>query len=228
VPDWLTQSFSSDADTSVAALLLRECTALALGLVVAGIYRVTHGRRAVQARSMMATLVLLTILIGMISSVIGDNIARAFSLVGALAIVRFRTVVEDTRDTAFVIFAVGVGMAIGAGYLKVPLVCIPVAAVAAFMFRPRDDEGPAADGRLARDYTLVLRVGTHVNADALLAGSPGVHLALARPISIATARQGAAFEHTYAVRLKPTATPAGLVTQLNATEGVQGVELRGV
>lgn len=50
---------------------------------------------------------------------------------------RFRTVVEDTRDTAFVIFAVAVGMAIGAGYLKVPLVGIPFVALTALFFRPR-------------------------------------------------------------------------------------------
>ena len=49
---------------------------------------------------------LLTILIAMVTMVIGNNMARAFGLVGALSIVRFRTVVEDTRDTAFVIFAV--------------------------------------------------------------------------------------------------------------------------
>src|SRR2546430_13730647 len=45
------------------------------------------------------------------TQVIGDNVARAFSLVGALSIVRFRTVVRDTQDTAYVIFAVVVGMA---------------------------------------------------------------------------------------------------------------------
>jgi len=39
--------------------------------------------------------------------------SRAFSLVGALSIVRFRTVVRDTQDTAYVIFAVAVGMAEG-------------------------------------------------------------------------------------------------------------------
>ena len=59
---------------------------------------------------------LLSILIAMVTQVIGDNVARAFSLVGALSIVRFRTVVRDTVDTAFVIFAVAVGMAVGAGH----------------------------------------------------------------------------------------------------------------
>ena len=69
-----------------------------------------------EAESFVATLVLLTILIAMVTQVIGDNIARAFSLVGALSIVRFRTVVRDTQDTAYVIFAVAVGMAVGANH----------------------------------------------------------------------------------------------------------------
>ena len=67
-----------------------------------------------EAESFVVTLVLLTILIAMVTQVIGDNVARAFSLVGALSIVRFRTVVRDTQDTAYVIFAVAVGMAVGA------------------------------------------------------------------------------------------------------------------
>ncbi len=57
---------------------------------------------------------LLAVLIAMVTQVIGDNVALAFSLVGALAIVRFRTVVRDTQDTAFVMLSVVVGMAVGA------------------------------------------------------------------------------------------------------------------
>ena len=54
-------------------------------------------------------------LVAVVMVVIGDSVARAFSLVGALSIIRFRTVVQDARDIAFVFFALAVGMAIGAG-----------------------------------------------------------------------------------------------------------------
>ncbi len=47
--------------------------------------------------------------------VIGDSIARAFSLVGALSIIRFRTAIQDPRDIGFVFYALAVGMAVGAG-----------------------------------------------------------------------------------------------------------------
>ena len=47
--------------------------------------------------------------------VIGNNLARAFGLVGAMSIIRFRTVLKDTRDIAFIFFGLAAGMAAGAG-----------------------------------------------------------------------------------------------------------------
>ncbi len=96
-------------------IFLRLVTAMVLGGVVVFVYRRTRASNDTTP-SFAVTLVLLTILIAVVTQVIGDNVARAFSLVGALSIVRFRTVVRDTQDTAYVIFAVAVGMAVGAGH----------------------------------------------------------------------------------------------------------------
>lgn len=54
-------------------------------------------------------------LISVVMVIIGDSIARAFSLVGALSIIRFRTAIQDPRDIGFVFYALAVGMAVGAG-----------------------------------------------------------------------------------------------------------------
>jgi hypothetical protein len=78
-------------------------------------FGLTHRGEQPPGHGFIPTLVLLTVLIALVTKVIGNNSARAFSLVGTLALFRFRTVVEDTRDTAFVIFAVVIGMAVGAG-----------------------------------------------------------------------------------------------------------------
>ncbi|MET0213301.1 MAG: hypothetical protein ABW292_09880, partial [Vicinamibacterales bacterium] len=72
-----------------AEVLLRLVLAALLGGVVALVYRRS---RFEPASSFTVTLVLLSILIAMVTQVVGDNVARAFSLVGALSIVRFRTV----------------------------------------------------------------------------------------------------------------------------------------
>src|SRR5437867_8653252 len=136
MPDFLKSPFGSGPDVAPLDVLMRLLAALALGGVVAWIYRRTRKSSEVAA-SFPITLVLLSILIAMVTQVIGDNVARAFSLVGALSIVRFRTVVRDTQDTAFVIFAVIVGMAVGANHLWVALIGLAVVAVAIFILRPR-------------------------------------------------------------------------------------------
>jgi uncharacterized membrane protein YhiD involved in acid resistance len=58
-------------------------------------------------------LVLVTLLAAIAMMVIGNNLARAFGLVGALSIIRFRTVIKDTRDIAFIFAALIGGLAAG-------------------------------------------------------------------------------------------------------------------
>ena len=118
MPDWLTASLSGSQDNPPALMAWHIGTALVLGLAVAWLYRWARRGEAVQT-TFVTTLVLLAAIIAMATQVIGDNVARAFSMVGALSVVRFRTVVKDTQDTAFVIFAVVVGMAAGSNHLTV-------------------------------------------------------------------------------------------------------------
>ena len=98
---------------TLGAIVLNLILAFALGVVIAAVYRWTHTSMA--GNSMVDALIILCMLIAVVMVVIGESVARAFSLVGALSIIRFRTVVQDARDIAFVFFALAVGMAIGAG-----------------------------------------------------------------------------------------------------------------
>src|SRR5947207_5525327 len=109
-------------------------------------------------------MVLLAILLGMVSMVIGSNIARAFALVGALSIVRFRTVVRDTQDTAFVIFAVVVGMAAGADHLWVALLGSAIVVTAVLILRPRR----RVTGWSGEECDLTLRFPLGTNPETLL------------------------------------------------------------
>jgi len=223
MPEWLQDSFPNGHDLPFRLLCLRLGAALALGGAVAGVYRLTQRRPpGAGASGLVPTLVLLTVLIAMVTLVIGNSVARAFSLVGALAIVRFRTVVEDTRDTAFVIFAVAVGMALGAGFLTVPLVGIPVAALAALLFRPAAAAAaPDAGWRL-----LVVRVGAGHDPEALLKRPCDARLAGWELQAAATARQGVAVDLTFRVRLRRAEDAVPFVAELNSLDGVQSVELR--
>ncbi|MEX2218819.1 MAG: hypothetical protein WD749_08670 [Phycisphaerales bacterium] len=231
MPEWFNHTFATDLEHSSLDIAARLISALALGCVVAMIYRLTHGRAGGRGGGglsvgLMATLVLLTVLIAMVTLVIGNNVARAFSLVGALAIVRFRTIVEDTRDTAFVIFAVVVGMALGSGAWQVPILGIPIVAAGAFLFGPRATVNGGALDHGAAEWLLTVRVGNEQLAEGPLDAALGAHLRSWRLSGVISARGGSAFEKTYSVRFLPGQTAAGLAGALTGMEGVQGVELR--
>jgi len=223
MPEWLQESFKTEHDVSVLSAAIRLAVALALGCVVAGVYYVTNAKARTSSTGLIATLVLLTVLIAMVTLVIGNSVARAFSLVGALAIVRFRTVVEDTRDTAFVIFAVGVGMAVGAGFFIVPILAIPFATIAAFVFRASDEPKARPENG---DYSLNIRVGLGQDPEAMFRELFRKHLRQSRLIAVTTARQGAALDLSYVVALAQHDRALALVNDLNGIEGVQQVELR--
>ena len=203
-------------------ILARLVVAMLLGAVVAWVYQRTRPASDTSS-SLAVTLVLLSILIAMVTQVIGDNVARAFSLVGALSIVRFRTVVRDTVDTAFVIFAVAVGMAVGASHSSVALSGIPVVGLAAWFMTRRQT---AAAGDAA--YVLEVRVGLGHDVDSLLGPALNAHLRTRRLLSIATAKQGMAIEVSYRTELRTEQSAGELVKALNLVDGVQSVSLTRV
>ncbi len=220
MPDWLTASLSSSQTNPPIQIAWHIGTALILGMAVAGLYRWAHRGEAIQA-TFVTTLVLLAAVIAMATQVIGNNVARAFSMVGALSVVRFRTVVKDTQDTAFVIFAVVIGMAAGANNLVVALVGLMVVGVASIGLWP-----PRRSSAWERSSsTLSLRIGlgegVRTAAEGLLTGVVD-QLELT---SAATAKQGASLDLTYRVRLRPECSPASLVADLNRLEGVESVDL---
>ncbi len=220
MPDFLKSAFASDTTISPLDVALRLCAALVLGAAVAWIYRRARGPAADRG-SFPGTLILLCVLIAMVTQVIGDNVARAFSLVGALSIVRFRTVVRDTQDTAYVIFAVVVGMSVGAHNLWVAGLGLIIVGLAAwFLCRTPGNAGTVATS----SWLLTLRVGLGHEPEALLGGTLDAHLQKRDLISIESARQGAALDLVYEVQLRANAE--ALVKNLHRLEGVQGASLK--
>lgn len=220
MPEWLRNAVVPPVMAPLEVQLIRFGLAFLFGLAVAGVYFATHRRDATYQPTFIATLVLLTILITLVTQVIGESVARAFSLVGALSIVRFRTVVQDTRDTAFVIFAVVLGMAIGDGHLQIAIVGLVAGSLAAFVLRPWRMRGPNPRA----DWSLLVRVGLGQDP-ALLEPILSRYLENQQPTGAATSRQGSALDLSFRVRLTRGTSPTALVAELNQVEGVQHVEL---
>jgi hypothetical protein len=223
MPEWLTGTLGGVQAPDPVTLVIRLVLAAVFGGIVAFVYRRTRpGDEVVSSFSI--TLVLLTILIAMVTQVIGDSVARAFSLVGALSIVRFRTVVRDTQDTAYVIFAVVVGMAIGADALWVALIGIAVVGVAAAIMRPKGGMPPSTQ----LPYLLHVRLALGLDANDVLTRPLQELTTGRRLVSIGTAGKGMSLEVSYRTALRSPEGAAELVRALNRIDGVQSVALQRV
>lgn len=218
--DWLNEGVAGTSVIAWNVLLFRLIAALVLGLAVAVIYHGTRHSLSVLG-TFPATLVLMCVLIAMATQVIGQNTAMAFSLVGALSIVRFRTVVRDTKDTAFVIFAVVVGMAIGAGQNVVAICGMTVVGFAAFLLRDRT--GNVID--IDRETQLTLKFSWSQALENLATETISKYAYEIEQISVSTVRQGTAIELSFRLRLFPTAKLTEMVAELIRIEGIQSVDL---
>jgi uncharacterized membrane protein YhiD involved in acid resistance len=92
-----------------------------LSAFIGWIYKITH-RGSSYTQSFVFTLVLNGMVVALVMMIVGSNIARAFSLVGALSIIRFRNAVKETRDVGFIFFTMAIGMAVGTQFYTLAVI----------------------------------------------------------------------------------------------------------
>jgi hypothetical protein len=208
---WLDPSAFSTGRLPMSVVLLSILMAFVLGLVVATLYAATH-KGLSYSRNMVHSIVLLAMIVNMVMLVVGDSIARAFGLVGALAIIRFRTVVRDARDTTFIFLALAVGIATGAqqfavGILGTLLIGGVAAALQLSGFATRHSD------------TGMLRVRGAGSLSARLEEVLGDWCRTFELVALREAADGSSAEYSYEIRLYH---PSEREELLRAVRDVQG------
>jgi len=100
------------AQVTALAALTAIALSLALALTIAFIYRKTHCGFS-YSPSFVFTLIIVAILSALVMLVVENSLARAFAILGTFTIIRYRTAIKDTRDTAFLLWAIVTGLAVG-------------------------------------------------------------------------------------------------------------------
>ena len=101
--------------TMGTALKIMGC-ALGLALAIMLVYMFTHRRTGFRP-AILFTMMLLGPIVSIIVICIGSNIARAISIGGGLALIRFRNTVEDPRDIVYFYLSIAAGIACGVGFI---------------------------------------------------------------------------------------------------------------
>lgn len=101
-----------ESSISVGVVALSVVLSFLLGLAISLVYKKTF-RGVSYSQSFVTTLALLAPITTIVMLTIGSNLARAFGLVGALSIIRFRTVIKDTKDIMMVFLSLVIGLSVG-------------------------------------------------------------------------------------------------------------------
>lgn len=107
--------------TTGSEIVTNILVALFCGLFIAWLYRHTY-KGPGYSITFVNSMVVLTMITAVVILIIGNNLARAFGLVGAMSIIRFRTAVKETQDIVYIFFSLTAGMAAGVGYHKIALI----------------------------------------------------------------------------------------------------------
>lgn len=109
-------------------LLISLLLPLVLSFVVTKVYMKVQKTNNYN-KNFIISLFIFATLTSVITMIIGGNLARAFGLIGALSIIRFRNALKDTMDAIFIFWALSVGMASGAGFFLAAIVLTVVIAL---------------------------------------------------------------------------------------------------
>lgn len=172
------------SEFSVADIVLVLALSFVLSAYIGWIYMNTH-RGTSYTQSFVFTLVLNGMVVAMVMLIIGSDIARAFSLVGALSIIRFRNAVKETRDVGFIFFTMAVGMAvgtrfyllavIGAAFISLVILLITrfdwyAREVSSQILRVQVPSGTPFEGLLDKIFVRYTRMSELISVDSVQSG----------------------------------------------------------
>lgn len=101
---------------TLANTLIIIGASIILGLIISISYMKTSKEEVVTS-GFAVTLIMLPAIISIIILLVGNNVARAFSLAGAFSIIRFRSEPKDPKDISYIFFTLAVGLSAGMGYV---------------------------------------------------------------------------------------------------------------
>lgn len=194
-------------------------TALGLGLIISLVYMFIRRANGF-SRGFSMTLIMMPAIVGAIVFLIGNNVARAFSLAGAFSLIRFRSAAGEPRDIAFVLFSLGVGLACGIGYLNYAALFAAIMCVAMIVLHFAGMVGPKSNV-----MQLKITVPENLNYQGLFDDVLRKYAGSWRLRKVKTSDFGTLFELVYTVNLRNPLEGKKFIDELRVRNGNLNISL---
>ena len=200
-------------------VLINIALSFGLTVLIALVYKRTHSGLS-YSRSFVFTLILMSILISVVMMVIGNSIAAAFTLLGAFTIIRFRTAIKETRDIAFVFWALVTGMAVGTGSYVLAIITT-ASIIVIVLLLSKINFGSIKN----YDHVLVFLIDTAMASADVYKPLFDKYLKFDSLLNINTREEGRRLDFTFSVRFVSDADINTFITEFKNLNGVSGVSL---
>jgi uncharacterized membrane protein YhiD involved in acid resistance len=204
---------------SVTDVVLGLVLSFVLTAFIGWVYKITH-KGTSYTQSYVHTLVLMGMVVSVIMLIVGSNIARAFSLVGALSIIRFRNAVKETRDVGFIFFAMAIGMATGTKFYLLAVIATIIVSLVILIMNRFDWYSREASSQI-----LKIQIPNNVEFDTLFDGLFVKYTRASDLISVDSVRSGMLTELIYSIGLKRSANTQAFLTEVKRLNGNNRVTL---
>lgn len=213
------EEFNNIARLNTDPILILKHLSIALlcSVIIAAVYRITY-KGPSYSTQFVNSLILLSLITSVVIMVIGNNLATAFGLVGAMSIIRFRTAVRDVQDIVFIFFSLTVGLAAGVGLGSLAILGTVFISIVIFVVIATDINAPKK-----RDYMLQLAhtIDTDNSIDATLSKFCKEFKLMSYQSSESTDR----IQSYYHIRIRSKASHQDLVSALKALSVCNSVNL---
>ena len=222
--DYFTQPVRSGQVNVIDAVLFAVVIAFIVGQLNAWCYKWTH-RGVSYSRSFTQSLILITMVTSVSMAIVAVHPIAAIGMLGGISIIRFRTVVRDPRDNAYVLLCLVCGMAAGFGYAAVAVICSVSANLAAvYLYRTGFGAWRALDSML-RFEVVASGLSSGLIEPVLRKYCRG-HAVVAVDESPVPARDGGRlFQCVYRIRLRDRDLSADMVAELRRSSPIEAVHL---
>lgn len=167
-----------------------------LSALIGFLYQKTH-KGTSYTQSYVHTLIITCMVVTIIMLIVGSNIARAFTLVGALSIIRFRNAIKETRDVGFIFFTMAIGMATGTKFYLLAVIATAVISLAILIMNRFNWYARPASGQI-----LKVQLQNDVDFEKRFDDVFVKYTTASDLISVDSIRAGALTELVYSVQLK--------------------------
>jgi len=201
-------------------IFLNLMTSLICSLVVTFIYKYTY-QGVGYSRSFVNSFIFLSMITALVIMSIGNSLARAFGLVGALSIIRFRTAIKDTSDLVYIFLALAIGMSSGVGYYNLAITGTIIISLI-LVIVSKTERGFLTSSRYLLQFRITGSAGQGSDTYLKAMDSYCSHFEI---MNIRTDDANDAKIYSYSISLKRLQNADAFINELRTVPGLQDVNL---